>query len=119
MVNQPGNVGEGCGCDPYPPEAQEVGCEGCAPNMYMTCDEETVLARMRDLKEQVRPISLRMKEIERSAGGSGGVGSPEYGEEWSGLSAQLERFRSQWGEWEKQLDEAIERKMILLGHREG
>jgi len=119
MVNQPENIIEGCGCDPYPAGAQEVGCEGCAPNMYMTCDEEAVLARMRELKDQVRPISLRMKEIEQSAEGSGSAGSREYGEEWSGLAGQLETFRSQWCEWEELLDAAIERKMILLGHREG
>ncbi|MFH1116322.1 MAG: hypothetical protein V1792_20610 [Pseudomonadota bacterium] len=118
MVNQMENVFEGCGCEPYPAEAQGVGCQGCSPNMYLTCDEETILAKMRDLKDRVRPISLRMKEVERSSL-LGGSGELEYGEEWSGLSEQLESFRTQWGEWEKRLDEAIERKLILLGHREG
>ncbi len=118
MVSQQENVSEGCGCEPYPAEAQESGCRTCSPNVYVTCDEENILAKMRDLKERVRPISLRMKEIERSTL----VGDPvssEYEEEWSGLSEHLDSLRSQWGEWEKRLDAAIERKLILLGHREG
>ena len=119
MVNHPEHIIEGCGCDPYPPEAQQVGCEGCSPTMYVTCDEESVLAKMRELKEQARPISVRLQEIERSAGGSGTGGRVEYGDEWSALSGRLESLRTQWAEWEQQLDAAIERKMILLGHREG
>lgn len=119
MITQPESIVEGCSCDPYPAEAQEAGCEGCAPNMYMTCAEEAVLARMRELKEQVRPISLRMKEIEHSAEEAGTAGSGEFGEEWAGLAGQLETLRGQWCEWEELLDAAIERKMILLGHREG
>lgn len=118
MTDQLENVMEGCDCEPYPPDVQEIGCEGCAPKMYVTCDEEAVLAKMRELKDQVRPISHRIREIERLGGGTANTGSTEFQAEWSELSGQLENLRNQWRDWEKRLDEAIERKLILLGHRE-
>jgi predicted nuclease with TOPRIM domain len=118
MTDQLENVMEACDCEPYPPDVQEMGCVGCAPKMYLTSDEEAVLAKMRDLKDQVRPISNRLREIERKGGGPTNSESNEFEEEWSELSGQLESLRNQWREWETRLDEAIERKLILLGHRE-
>jgi len=109
---------EECICEPYPPEAAALGCEGCAPKMYVTCDEESVLAQMRAIKEQVRAISNRLNEIEKITLDWTDLRTTEFGSEWSELTVQLEDLRTQWRESEQRLDEAIERKLILLGHRQ-
>jgi chromosome segregation ATPase len=117
MVDTTKNLVEECICEPYPPEAEALGCEGCAPKMYVTCDEEAVLAQMRAIKQQVRPISARLQEIEQINGGSADPETMGLEAEWEELSRQLEDLRTQWKDWEQKLDKAIERKLILLGHR--
>ncbi len=94
-------------------------CLGCVPKMVLTPDEESILKTMRKVKDQAKPISERLKELELS------LKSPTVGhdakalkDEWEQLRAQLEGFRTQWKEWEHRLDEAIELKHIALGHRE-
>jgi hypothetical protein len=107
-----------CICEPYSPESRAVGCEGCAPTMYVSCDEEEILAEMRCIKEQVRPISSRLKEIESLSDSRTAAGQLAPSNEWTELKRQLDNLRSQWRNWEERLDRAIERKLIMLGHRE-
>lgn len=109
---------EGCICEPYSPESRALGCEGCAPAMYVTCDEEEILAEMRNIKEQVRPISDRLRTIESGSDFRPAAEEHAPSNEWTELKRQLEDLRSQWRNWEERLDEAIERKLIMLGHRE-
>lgn len=118
MTNPAEYLVEQCDCEPLPSEAQAVGCEGCAPKMYVTCDEEAALAKMRALKEQMRHVSDRLRHIERIQEGAPGAGSSELSTEWAELSGRLDYLRAEWKNWELRLDEAIEQKLILLGHRE-
>jgi hypothetical protein len=107
MADQTGFVG--CGCDPFPTPRAGGGCTGCSPNEVLTCEEETILARMRGIKDEVRPIAHKLRDIHQQVGQTS---------EWTELYGQLESLRSQWEAWEKKLEDAIEKKLIHLGHRE-
>lgn len=118
MANPNEPTTEQCVCEPFSQESRALGCEGCSPTMYVTCDEEAILSEMRGIKEQVRPISERLKEIETlSTPGESGE-QPISGDELAELKGQLTELRAQWRNWEEKLDQAIERKLIILGHRE-
>jgi predicted nuclease with TOPRIM domain len=82
--------------------------------MVLTCEEESILGRMRNIKEQVRPIADRLFELQ----GNVSARPQDSDSEWARLSAQLEDLRTQWKEWSERLEGAIERKLIALGHRE-
>lgn len=108
-----------CGCDPFT-SAEEVGtCGPCRPNQALTCEEEAILTRMREIKDQVRSISSRMKQLQtiNDVEPSGRSGQQDDSE-WRELFSQLDELRGRWSQWQRRLDEAIERKLILLGHRE-
>jgi predicted nuclease with TOPRIM domain len=98
----------GCNCDPFPTPQGGV-CTGCSPNEALTCEEESILTRMRGIKEEVRPIADKLKNIHQEVGQT---------LEWTELYGQLESLRRQWEAWEKKLADAIEKKLIYLGHRE-
>ncbi|MGB6064103.1 MAG: hypothetical protein WBG50_04810 [Desulfomonilaceae bacterium] len=98
----------GCGCDPFPDPKGGV-CTACSPNEVLTCEEESILARMRGIKEEVRPIADKLRGIHNQVAQTS---------EWTELYGQLEALRRQWAEWEKKLEDAIEKKLIYLGHRE-
>jgi len=107
-----------CGCNPFP-APDEGPCAQCQPNMILTCEEEAILARMREIKELARPITERLSEIrlyERT--GSSSALAPEADVELKGLVAELKEQRARWKEWQRKLEDAIERKLIFLGHRE-
>jgi hypothetical protein len=98
----------GCGCDPFPTPQGGV-CTGCSPNEVLTCEEESILAHMRGIKEGVRHIANKLRNINQQAAQTS---------EWTELYGQLEALRRQWESWEKKLEDAIEKKLIHLGHRE-
>lgn len=105
-----------CGCVP---EVVPPVCETCAPKMYLTPEEEAILARMRGLKEQVRTVTARLRTIkEQFAGEDSGPAQTDAEREWKELRGLLKGFRHQWKEWEEKLDDAIEQKLIALGHRD-
>lgn len=106
-----------CGCDRIPPVSEGENC-GCSPNVAFTCEEEAILGKMRDVKSQVRSLTDKMNEIRETFGPQGITPSGESESELARLSGQLDELRSQWKVWETKLDEAIERKLIMLGHRE-
>ncbi len=108
-----------CGCDPFTSPEMVEACGPCRANQALTCEEEAILTRMRAIKDQVRSISHRMKQL--GTIGSGEVSASSGGEhdaEWQELTSQLNDLRGKWSEWQGRLDEAIERKLILLGHRD-
>lgn len=107
-----------CGCEPFSEDSRALGCTGCSPTMYVTCDEEAILSEMRGIKEQVRPISDRLQEIEKLSGAGSSGEQKVSGSELTELKSQLADLRAQWRDWEKKLDQAIEQKLIILGHRE-
>ena len=108
-----------CGCDPYSTQAEIESCGPCKPNQALTCEEETILAKMREVKVQARAVADRMKQIGPLAREGRSEGSANGEEaEWRELFHQLDELRNQWSQWQGRLEEAIERKLILLGHRE-
>jgi len=112
------HTGIQCGCDPFPAPA-EGPCAQCQPNMILTCEEEAILAKMREIKEWARPITERLGEIRLQEGaGSSGAAAGETDVELRSLVALLDEQRARWKEWQEKLEDAIERKLIFLGHRE-
>lgn len=107
------------GCDPFTAAAQGDPCAPCQPHMALTFEEEAILAEMRLIKDLVRPITERLNEIRLHEGTVGAVeAAAGTDDEWKNLATQLEHLRAQWKEWQKRLEEAIEQKLIRLGHRE-
>jgi hypothetical protein len=106
--------------DPNDPTTFEPeACLSCGVKQALTRDEEIILARMRKIKEEVRRLTERMNEIRAPMDQDHADDMPaEELEEWNGIFAALETLREQWREWRTRLDEAVERKLIALGHRE-
>ena len=119
MAEQYDNLAIPCGCDPFPDQKDSEMCGPCQPNMIITCEEEAILGKLRDIKTQIRPITERMKEIRayEAAELSAGLVSEDK-TEWKELTSLLEKYRGQWSEWQTRLDAATETKLILLGHRD-
>lgn len=106
-----------CNCPETPIEyVEEATCASCAPKLALTPEEEAILSRMRAIKVEARPIAQRLKYIEQSLSSPVGSNSPDD-PEWVLLSTELTRLRAIWRDWEAKLEDAIERKLILLGHR--
>lgn len=112
-----GQSEEICGCDLVQPVAGTEGCS-CEPNVALTCEEELILGKMREIKTQVHSIMNRMKELKEAMPEIEVPGSAESQPELVQLLSQLEDLRNRWQEWETKLNEAIEKKLILLGHRQ-
>lgn len=93
--------------------AEKEECCGCGLGQVVTGQEEAILAKMRELKDQVRPLVLKMKTLQSTVGESSHEVFPEFAQ----LSTELENLRLQWKEWEQKLEDAIEAKLIMLGHR--
>jgi len=106
-----------CGCEPETREVPADACDVCTPRVTLTADEEAILARMRAIKERVRPISARLSELhERFERAPDEEASLEARAEWAELSIKLSEFRTQWNDWQGKLDQAIENKLVFLGH---
>jgi DNA repair exonuclease SbcCD ATPase subunit len=119
MNEHTSNPAGGCACDPFPASVTDQGCAGCSPNMILTCEEEAILTKMREIKAQVAPIAEKLTSIQKDMGESVGGFSPVDTEsDWHALNDQLQELRNQWQNWQALLEEAINKKLILLGHRE-
>lgn len=106
-----------CGCEPESRSRPADECDFCTPRLELTPEEEAILARMRAIKERVRPIAARLNELqdrfERPPDREATDGTRS---EWDELSAELAALRGQWNDWQAKLDQAIENKLVLLGH---
>jgi len=113
------NLGIECGCSPFPAPTEGGMCAQCQPNNALTCEEESILAKMRDIKHEVRGITERLNAIQAyEAATLRGVVASKDQSEWNSLFGRLEDLRTQWKDWQLRLEDAIERKLIFLGHRE-
>ena len=110
-----GNIG---GCSPLGDPNSAAACSGCAPKMALSHEEEAILGRMRAVKNEVRPIAGRLKELESRIAVESGYLAALLKNEYSDLNRQLSELRQDWIEWSSRLEAATERKLILLGHRE-
>ena len=57
----------GCACDPFPASADQ-GCQGCSPNMILTCEEEAIFRKFSRNQEQVAPITNKLSNIQKEIG---------------------------------------------------
>jgi hypothetical protein len=119
MAGLSDTTAQSCGCNPFPAPEGGDACQACSPNMAITCEEVSILGRMREIKGQVRDIAARLKEVQQALGSSPSQDdSYQPTQEWERLTCELDGLRSQWKEWEQRLQDAIEAKLIALGHRE-
>jgi len=75
----------------------------CSTQNYISLEEKTVLAAMRELREQALAVRAKIKNAD-SAG------------EKHLLEAELTKLREQRAELEIRREHAYTRKMIMLGH---
>jgi len=93
--------------------AEGAECPECpSRKMALTHEEVAILGRMRAVKEKARPVAEKLKRLQYVM-----EQSPQAEAEWKDLSVRLEVLRAQWRDWEKKLEEAVEQKLIILGHR--
>ena len=97
----------------------DPACGTCPSNEAITEQESWILKEMRSIKEQMRPVAQSLSEIEER------IKRPDLREtdeernaEWAKLEGQMADLRQEWQKWQERLDEAIEQKLICLGHRE-
>ena len=99
-------------------EATSDDCETCHLSNELSDQESWILQEMRSIKEQVRSIADRLNELEKR------IKQPTLNQteedrnaEWAKLEGQMANLRKEWQIWQGRLDEAIEQKLICLGHR--
>ncbi|MGD9819137.1 MAG: hypothetical protein AB7V04_10625 [Desulfomonilaceae bacterium] len=112
------SVGNYGSCQPNPVGGFEVSCSACAPKLALSYEEEAILSRMRALKTEVRPIIERLKSLDSQTFGTGGYSEKILKAERNELIRQVDDLRESWRQWAARLEDANERKWILLGHRE-
>ena len=119
MDEQSETTAQACGCNPFPAPVGGEACQACSPNMTVTCEEVSILGKMREIKGQVRDITARLKQIQQALSTPVSEDdSVQPNAEWDELTCALDGLRNQWKDWEQKLQDAIETKLILLGHRE-
>ncbi|MBI5250024.1 MAG: hypothetical protein HY912_11065 [Desulfomonile tiedjei] len=102
-------------CNTFAMVSEEDPRCGCGLKEVLTYEEESILAKMREIKEQVRPVAQKLKDVQAQMGRSAKI---ESAPEFAGVYAQIEELRREWQDWERKLEDAIERKLIMLGHRQ-
>ena len=75
----------------------------CAPKIYVSNEEKSILAEMRELRE--RAVDLR-RQLEAA----------EEPERRAEIASELDELRTERAELAKRRELAFKRKMIMLGH---
>jgi hypothetical protein len=90
----------------------------------LTRDEEAILARMREVKEEVGAVKKRLKEIESKEGFQipGDLQDREKVSEdqslWLEQTQVMSTLRQEWQKLDVQRQEAARFRMKILGHEE-
>ena len=121
------------GCQPCEVSTGGPGQVDCTPlQEYLTDEEEEILSKLRQLKEEIRKVRHNVQGLEeaskleandQSKSGSfqkkqgRNVPKEDIQGELSASLQELETLRISWKEWEDRREEAYRRKMVLLGHR--
>jgi len=85
--------------NPPPDESDEPSC---SPKIYVSNEEASLLAEMRELRETSIDVRRRLESAE--------------GDERSALETRLKELRRQREEAAERRERAFTRKMIMLGH---
>lgn len=112
------SAGSAGGCSPQGDNVPSSACSSCAPKMALTYEEEAILGRMRLVKNEARPIASQLRDIESRLPSENGYFLDILKNEHLHLSQQLSELREDFREWSRRLEDATERKLIYLGHRE-
>ena len=120
------------GCQPCEVSTGGPGQVDCTPlQEYLTDEEEEILSKLRQLKEEIRKVRHNVQRLEEASKPEP-KGQPKndpsskrqgrnvskgtiHGELSASLQ-ELEQLKIAWKEWEDRREEAHRRKMILLGH---
>jgi hypothetical protein len=108
----------GCGCINDQETVVSAACCECELKMELTFEEQGILDRLRQIKGVARSVISVIKELEQKRFDSDESGGISIEEEWFRLSQELEGLRASWSDLSRRLDEATERKWIMLGHRQ-
>jgi hypothetical protein len=91
-------------------------CSPCEPPTVFTVEEEVALEQMRKIRNEAAPVMDRMTEIRKKFKQL--TLTSEAMTEIKELQTRLEILREHWAGWQRELDEAMEKKLIKLGHKE-
>ncbi|MDX2437754.1 MAG: hypothetical protein QNL88_11955 [Acidobacteriota bacterium] len=84
------------------PPAEESAEPSCSPKVYVSNEEASLLAELRELREASLEVRRRLETAK--------------GDELAILTSRLDKLRSQRDEVAGKRDRAFTRKMIMLGH---
>ncbi len=84
-------------------DQEEVGAASCTGQTYVSNEEATLLAAMRELREQALEVRENLSQVT----------DPDQS---ARLRAQLGDLRARWRDLASQREGAWRRKMIMLGH---
>jgi chromosome segregation ATPase len=97
----------------------DAACGTCPSGEVVSSQEQWILEEMRSLKETMRPVADRLKTLEdRIKDPPLTDADNERNQEWAKLEGQMSDLRDEWQKWQERLDEAIQQKLVCLGHRE-
>jgi hypothetical protein len=107
------------GCGPLQDDGLGGVCQVCQPKLALSREEESILGKMREIKDKVRPITARINELQayETSAFAARITDDEKAE-WCELVGVLTDLREQWKRWETKLELAIEDKLVALGHRD-
>ncbi len=108
----------GCGCTNNQETVLSAACCECKLKMELTFEEQGILDRLRQIKGAARNIIAVIKDLEQKRFETEGSRRISMEHEWHRLSQELEGLRASWADLTRRLDEATERKWIMLGHRQ-
>jgi hypothetical protein len=86
-----------------PVEEPERDAPSCAPKIYVSMEESSLLQAMRDIKERAAMVRNALAEKPPS-------------EARAELEAQMDGYRKQFFELSQRRERAYLRKMVMLGH---
>lgn len=93
-------------------DQRKDACSKSCGKVEVPSEEELhALNAMRSIKEEVRKLKSRLKEI------SFGAGEEQQGKR-EALEKALEELKSEWEAWERKRKRAAHERMVLLGHEE-
>ena len=83
-------------------DVSEDSAPSCSPTIYVSNEEASLLAGMRDLRERSNELKQRMTAADP--------------QRVSQIEEEIEALRAQWRALSAQREKAFIRKMIMLGH---
>ena len=88
----------------------ERDCPGQCQQVEVPSEEEVAaLNEMRSIRNYARDLKKRLSEISCSA-------NEADAEQVNRLEAELKQLKEEWARWEQKRENAVRKRMIILGH---